>query len=149
MVNVPAPRDVEFTVTTEPEPMHMVVADGAVRLDMLGFAFTLNVAVLLDDTVLLHPPEAIPVTVTVVEPALASEPDGIVKVPVLEPIDRVAVAPVALFAPERLYVTVNVPVPMEVEFTVTVEAEPEQGDVADGEVKLVTFGFAFTVAEVV
>ena len=47
-------------------------------------------------------PVAMAVIVTVVEPVLASEPDGIVNVPLLAPIVRVAVAPVALLAPLRL-----------------------------------------------
>ena len=73
------------------------------KLLTLGLAFTLNDAVLLLDTELLQLDAfAIDVMVTVVEPVLASDPDGIVNVPLLAPIVRVAVAPVALFAPLRL-----------------------------------------------
>ena len=70
---------------------------------MFGLAFTLNEAVLFDDTLVLQDELlVIAVIVTVVEPALANEPDGIANVPLLAPIVRVAVAPVALFAPARL-----------------------------------------------
>ena len=149
-VNVPVPRLVELTVTVEPAPKQTVAAEGEVKFDMFGLAFTLNEAVLLDDTVALHE-EAfwILVIVTVVEPVLANEPDGIVNVPLLAPIVRIAVAPVALLAPLRLYVAVNVPVPRLVELTVTVELEPAHGDVADGEVKFEIFGLAFTLNEAV
>jgi hypothetical protein len=89
-------------------------------------------------------PLLIPVRVTVVAPVLASWPDGITNVPLVAPIDNVAVFPDEVFAPLNEYVIVYEPEPMLVELTVTVAVLPWQGDVADGEVKLLTFGLELT-----
>ena len=79
-------------IVTVSEP---VIADGC--------AFTSNAAVLFDDTLVLHDEALVMlVMVTVVAPTLASEPEGIVNVPLLAPITSDAVAPVALLAPLRL-----------------------------------------------
>jgi hypothetical protein len=74
-----------------------------VKLLTLGEALTVKVAVLLLETELLQPPPAvIAVIVTVVEPVLLSEPEGMLKVPVLAPIVSVAVLPDAVLAPLKL-----------------------------------------------
>ncbi|MBX2901868.1 MAG: hypothetical protein KF775_19640 [Cyclobacteriaceae bacterium] len=101
-VYVPAPSVVLLTVAVEFTPAQTFVAVGDVKFEMLGFAFTLNAAVLPELTVEEHPPVEIEVIVTVVEPAEASRPAGIVNVPLVAPIVNVAVLPEEEFAPVRL-----------------------------------------------
>jgi hypothetical protein len=97
------PRLVEFTVTVEPPPKQGEVAEGDVKLDTSAIAFTLNDAVLAEDTLLLQPDEvATDVTVNVVAPVEVSCEDGMVNVPFDEPIVRAAVPPVTELAPARL-----------------------------------------------
>jgi hypothetical protein len=70
-------------------------------------ALTVKEAVLLLDTATVQPVEfVIPVIVSVVEPPDGNDVPGIVNVPLDAPIVRVAVLPVAVLAPVRLYVTV-------------------------------------------
>lgn len=144
-MNVPEPKLLDDTVTVEAAPLQGDVAD-ALKLDALGLDATVNDAVLAEVIALLQPSAvAIPVIVTVVLPTLPKELEGIENVPVLPLIISVAVLPVALLLPPKLYVATKVPEPILVEFTVTVDAAPAHIDVADGEVKLVTFGFTLTV----
>ena len=103
IVNEPAPKLVEFTVTVEPVPRHTVVADGEVKLLTSGCALTLNVEVLPLDNVLVHGVAfVIAVTVTVVEPAVPSNPNGILKLPVPPTVVSDALFPEDVFAPVRL-----------------------------------------------
>lgn len=96
-------RLVELTVNVEEEPTHGDVAAGDVKLDILGVAVTLKVAVLVQDKLVVHDNELVmPVIVTVVDPPLLNEVAGIANVPLLEPIVNVAVFPVELFAPLKL-----------------------------------------------
>jgi hypothetical protein len=77
--------------------------DPPVIVPALGNSITLKEAVLLLDTVLLQLDAFVmDVIVTVVEPVLASKPEGTENVPLLAPMVRVAVFPVELFAPPRL-----------------------------------------------
>jgi len=113
-----------------------------VKLEILGKVPTTNAAVLLLAGLLVQIEDVMPVIVTVIAPVVANEPEGITNVPLDAPIVKVAVSPVAVLAPARLYVTVKVPVPNDVEFTVTVDAEPEHALVAVGDVKLLISGDA-------
>lgn len=63
------------------------------------------------------------VSVTVVMPEVTS--GDVVNVPVLAPIVSTAVLPVAVVAPNRLNVAVNVPVPKDVEDAVNTAPPPE------------------------
>jgi hypothetical protein len=102
-VKVPVPRLVECTVTVEADPAQGDVADGDVKLLILGVGFTVKAAVLDDDIVLLHDELLLTaVRVTVVDPVDVSFADEMVKVPVDEPMVNVAVLPVELLAPLRL-----------------------------------------------
>lgn len=93
------PLGVEVSVNVL--PAHREVPEGLA--DMVGLERTEKVAVLAADTeVLQPPPAAIAVTVTVVVPVAVSADDGIVKVPLSAPIDKVAVFPVELLAPLKL-----------------------------------------------
>ena len=114
------------------------------KLLILGSVPTLNDAVLVADGLDVQKPEVTPVIVTVVTPCVARTPLGIVNVPLVAPMVSVAVFPVEVLAPLRLYVTVKVAVPIVVELTVTTEPEPEQELVAVGEVKFVMLG-AFAI----
>ena len=102
-MNVPVPRLVELTVTVDEDPKHGEVADGDVNTFTSGWAFTLNEAVLLLDTLLLQPDVfVIDVIVSVVAPTAVSFAAGIVNVPLLTPIVSVAVSPVAVLGALRL-----------------------------------------------
>jgi hypothetical protein len=82
-------------------PAHTVVADGEVKLLMLGFALVVNDAVLLDDTAVEQlEPFWIAVIVTVLEPALLRL--EVVNVPLLAPIVSVAVALLTVLVPLTL-----------------------------------------------
>jgi len=83
-------------------PIEAVASEGFVPI-FTGW-LTVILAVLLLLTVVLHTPLVMVVMVTVVEPF--EDKVDVEKVPELAPIVRVAVLPVAVFAPERLYVTV-------------------------------------------
>ena len=122
-------------------PAHTLVAAGEVKFVISGLVPTLKVAVLLAEGLLVQPTAlAIPVIVTVVAPIEGQEAPGIEKVPLEAPMVSVAVLPVAVLAPLRLYVTVKVPAPSVVEFTVTVDAPPLHELVAVGAVKLEMLG---------
>ena len=102
-MSVPDPRDVLFTVTVDGKPIQTFVAEGDVNTEVFGLLPTLNEAVLLLETAVVQP-EAVAscVIVTVVAPAVARTPAGIVKVPEEAPIVSVAVLPVEVLAPLRL-----------------------------------------------
>lgn len=85
------------------------------------------------------------VTVIVVVPKVASSALGTVNVPDAPVIVSAAVLPVEVFAPLRLYVTMNEPAPSDVELTVTTDPEPKHECVAVGDVKLLTSAAAFSV----
>ena len=104
-------------------------------------------AVLLLDRLEIQPkPLVSEVSVTVVMPEVTS--GDVVNVPVLAPIVSTAVLPVAVVAPERLYVAVNVPVPREVEDAVNTAPAPEHCEVTE-EAKTLIFGTGLTVTDVV
>jgi hypothetical protein len=149
-VYVPLLSVLELTVAVDGAPEQTLVADGDVKLLTFGAAFTLNEAVLLDDTLLEQVDEfCTALIVTVFVPAAANEPEGIKKVPVPDAIVTVAVVLDTVLAPDTVYVTVYVPLARELALTVTVEPEPRQGDVAVGDVKPETSGFALTLNEAV
>ena len=62
-------------------------------------------------------------SVTVVTPGVMR--GEVVNVPVLAPIVRVAVLPVAVVTPDKLYVAVNVPAPSDVDDAVKTAPRPE------------------------
>ena len=97
----------DVTLTVAPKPAHVDAAAGVNPL-ITGNAFTLNVEVLPLDNGAEQSVEVfcMEVTVIVVEPVPANEPDGIVKVPLPPTVVSDAVLPVAELAPVRLYVTV-------------------------------------------
>ena len=91
-----APKDVA-SVRPVVVPMHALVVPAIAA----GKELTVNVAVLLLDTVMLQPAVVvIPVMVIVVDPGLGSI--DVVNGPLEVPIVSVAVLPVAVFAPLRL-----------------------------------------------
>jgi hypothetical protein len=75
--------------------------DAPETVPAFGSSMTLNAAVFEEDMLLLHPDAAdIELIVTVVAPALVSDPEGIENVPLPEPMVNVAVlAPVVLLPP--------------------------------------------------
>lgn len=84
-------------------PTQGEVAVGEVRFDKFGSAYTTNDPVLLAETVVEQPALEIPVMTTVFAAAVTVKEDaGILKVPVLAPIVKVAVAPVTGFPPVTL-----------------------------------------------
>jgi len=89
----------------------------------------------------------IEVIVALVGPEPVSDVEGIVNVPVTAPIVSVPVLPVDELAPDRSYVTVNVPAPSDMELTVTTDEPPMQGDVAVGGVHEDIAGAVLTVME--
>jgi len=96
--------------------------------------------------VVLQPSEfVIDVIVAAVEPEPVSRVEGIVNDPATDPIDNVAVLPVDVLAPDRSYVTVNVPAPRDIELTVITDGPPIHGEVAVGGVHEARLGAAFTV----
>jgi hypothetical protein len=115
------------------------------KLLTLGNAFTVIFVVLPVVKLLLQlvAVNAIDVMVIVVVPALASA--TVLNVAVVADFVNVAVLPVDVFAPLRLYVTVYCVLVKLVEEMVTVDAVPAHTVVAPVVLKLVTTGPAFTV----
>lgn len=100
---VPAASVVELAVTKELPPKHGENAPTHVKPVRLGFALTMKEAVLLTVVAVEQPVVlAMAVTVTVVVPAAVSLVDGIVNVPELPLIIKVAVLPVDELAPLKL-----------------------------------------------
>lgn len=93
-----------LTETVDDVPRHGDVAVGDVRVDTLGFALTVNVEVLPDVIVVEQPLLFVnPFMISVLlEPVTVSEDAGIVNVPLVVPLVKMAVAPLVAFIPTIL-----------------------------------------------
>jgi hypothetical protein len=102
-VYVPAAREVELTVTVAFAEVHSGVVTEVEKLETLGLAFIVILAVLPVDTVLRQNETfLIPIIVIVVVPAVSKPAPGTLNVPVLDAIVIDTVWDAALLAPVRL-----------------------------------------------